>query len=347
MTFRHPLAAFVTAVVSLALVALPAAASPPISAPPGGIGLRLTEAPVSAADDPRAHIYIVDHLAPGSVIERRMEVSNTTNSSQHVELYAAAATIDDGTFVGATGDTQNELSSWTSVSPDGSDVPSGGVVEAAVTIAVPSDAAPGEQYGVVWAQVRSQAAGGGVAQVSRVGIRLYVSVGPGGPPAADFTVDLLTAGRAADGRPTVSANVHNTGGRALDLTGAMQLTDGPGGLTTREFAADLGSTLAPGDTRPISITMDGSLPAGPWTATVNLASGLTTRTVQAVITFPDAGLAAPTAIMQPERHDTPWVLAVAVGLAAALFAVASFMVIRRWHRAPNQRRQPLTPSVAP
>jgi hypothetical protein len=74
---------------------------------------------------------------------------------------------------------------------------------------------------VVWAEARSTpSAGGGITQVSRVGIRVYLSVGPGGPPAADFTIDSLTARRSPDGRPVVLASVHNTGGRALDMNAA-------------------------------------------------------------------------------------------------------------------------------
>src|SRR5207237_965624 len=57
----------------------------------GGIGLQLVDAPVSAGDDPRAQIYIVDHIAPGTVVRRRIEVSDTTHSAAHVDLYAAAA----------------------------------------------------------------------------------------------------------------------------------------------------------------------------------------------------------------------------------------------------------------
>ena len=80
-----------------------------------------------------------------------------------------------------------------------------------------SDAAPGEQYGAVWAEVNSGTdPSSGVVEVSRVGVRLYVSVGPGGPPAADFTIDSLSAQRATNGDPVVVASVHNTGGRALE-----------------------------------------------------------------------------------------------------------------------------------
>jgi hypothetical protein len=86
------------------------------------------------------------------------------------------------------------------------------MMTADVTIATPGDAAPGEQYGVVWAEARSAPSGQGVIQVSRVGIRPYISVGPGGAPAPDFTIESLTAERSPDGRPMVLASVHNTGG---------------------------------------------------------------------------------------------------------------------------------------
>ena len=49
-------------------------------------GLRLVDVPVVAQDDPRAQIYIVDHLAPGAVVHRRIEVSNSTASGARVAL---------------------------------------------------------------------------------------------------------------------------------------------------------------------------------------------------------------------------------------------------------------------
>jgi hypothetical protein len=235
-------------VVAAGAVATPASAS---TAAPGGIGLRLLEVPVNAHDDPRARIYMVDHLAPGTTIRRRVEVSNTTAATTQVAMYAAAATIDKGSFLGADGHTPNDLSTWTSVSPEASDVPTNGLVTATVTITVPTDAAPGEQYGVVWAEARAApAAPGGITQVSRVGIRVYISVGPGGPPAADFAIDSLTAKRGSDGRPIILASVRNTGGRALDMNGTLDLLDGPGGLSAGPFPAALGTTLAIGDVQP-------------------------------------------------------------------------------------------------
>ena len=219
-------------------------------------------------------------MAPGTHFERRVEVSSTSAAATTVELYAAAAAVSGGSFSVADDRTANELSTWTSIDPSSLQLAAHGSTMAAVTITVPKDAAPGEQYAVVWVEARSPAGSGGVTQVSRVGIRIYLSVGPGGPPAADFEIDSLTAERTPDGQPFVVASVHNTGGRALDLSGSLSLLDGPGGLTAGPYPADLGVTLGIGETEPVEIGLDARLPSGPWDARLTLASGLVERTVR-------------------------------------------------------------------
>lgn len=247
-----------------------------------------------------------------------------------VALYSAAATIDGATFLGSAGRTPNELASWTAVTPATTTVPAGGTQIAQVRIVVPDDAAPGEQYAVVWAEARSDATGdAGVVQVSRVGIRLYVSVGPGGAPASDFEIDALTAERTANGEPVVSATVHNTGGRALDMKGTLQLTNGPGGLSAGPFPAELGSTLAIGDAGLVRIILDGRLPDGPWDAVVSLESGLDERSASATITFPVTGAAAPVEATAGSPRG-PWVIVLgAAVLLALLVGVASSIRQRR------------------
>ena len=310
--------------------ASPAVASTPRSTPSGGIGLRLVDVP-AASKDPRARLYIVDHLLPGTTIERRVEVSNTTDAPQDVVLYAAAATIDHGTFVGAEGRTRNDLASWTTVAPPAATIAAGASVTGLVTLAVPADAAPGEQYGVVWAEVRSASTTpGGVAQVSRVGVRLYVSVGAGGAPASDFSVGALTAARSADGAPFVTATVRNTGGRALDMTGTLELSGGPGGLSAGPFPADLGSTLAIGDTQTVRIMLDEQVPDGPWDARITLTSGLTERSRSATLTFPSADAAVAVTAALP-RSDSR-ALALAGGLGALLLPVAAGCALQRRRR---------------
>lgn len=255
----------------------------------GSIGLRLVDVPASTGGDPRAQLYIVDHLAPATVIHRRIEVLNTTAAVAHVALYAGAATVVKGSFLGSVGHAANEVSRWTSVAPTSVNVPAGGQVISTVTIKVPADAAPGERYGAVWAEVRSAPSASGVTQVNRVGIRIYLSVGPGGAPAADFAISSLVAGRTPEGRSIVQATVRNTGGRALDISGALQLTAGPSGLRAGPFPATLGTTVAIGATEQVTVALGKKLPAGPWHAKLTLRSELVEHSASAAITFPGSG----------------------------------------------------------
>ena len=294
-------------------------------APPGTIGLRLVDVPAGTAKDPRAKLYIVDHVAPGTTIHRRIEVANGSTSAAHVNLYAAAASITGGSFIGAAGRARNEVSTWISVDPGESAVPGRGAVTANVTISIPADAAPGEDYAAVWAETRlAPADGGGVTIVNRVGIRVYLSVGPGGAPAADFTIDSLTAERADDGRPVVLAAVRNVGGRALDMFGTLKLASGPGGLSAGPYPATLGTTVAIGDTEIVTIQLDKRIPAGPWDAIITLHSGLLERTAHATITFPDTGASSAVEV----APVTPLWLPFAVGGLAILAVIASLLVAR-------------------
>lgn len=322
------------ALILIVLVHAPAHASAASNSPTddlGGIGIRLLDKPADAGEDPRALLYIVDHLAPGSLISRRIEVTNTTSESAAVSMYAAAAGIEGGHFVVADGHTPNDLSTWCTVLPAMKDVPAGGAATVTVTINVPADAAAGERYGVVWAEVRSGAASG-IVQVNRVGIRLYVSVGTGAPPAANFTIDSLTAQRSPDGLPTVLATVHNTGGRALDLAGSLEMLNGPGGLSAGPFPVTPGFTLAIGSSGQVTIALDERVPDGPWDATLTLHSGLLERSATASIIFPESGSALPVPTTAVEEAF-PFA---AIGLAVALVLcglVLLFMLSQRRRHA--------------
>lgn len=300
---------------------------------PGSLGVRLLDAPTDTRDDPRAQQYIVDHVAPGAAIKRRVEVSNTTKAPMHVDVYSSAANIENGSFLGADGHTANDLSTWTTLSRDVIDLAPGARTEDLVTVSVPADAAPGEQYAAVWAEIRTPG-DTGVILVNRVGIRMYVSVGAGNAPASSFTIDTLTAQRAPDGHPLVTAQVHNTGGRALDMSGTLSLTDGPGSLTAGPFPAELGSTLAPGQSTAVTIPLDRQLPVGPWTADVTLKSGLLEESVEARIQFPtDPGSEAP---VTATKKLGDYIVFLIGGLALlALLVIVAVIVVRR----RRERRQ--------
>ena len=255
----------------------------------GSIGIALTEAPSSRADDPRARIYIVDHVAPGTTIARKVKVSNDTDAVQSIDTYAAAASISDGQFRFGDGHARNELTTWTSVDPATATYAAGEAKLVNVTIAVPKNASEGERYAVVWASVSAAPKSGGITSVNRVGIRVYLSVGPGGEPPSDFRITGIQARRAKTGEPQVVATVENTGGRALDLSGKLRLTKGPGGLSAGPFPVKLGAPLGVHQTEPVLVTLDTALPAGPWHARLDLVSGLDTSDAEATITFPRRG----------------------------------------------------------
>ena len=324
-------------VVVLGLVVAGAAAPVPAlaQAPPQTVGIRILDAPTNRSDDPRALQYIVDHVAPGTSISRRIEVSNDTAETQEVQIYAAAASISDGVFRFGEGRAVNDLTTWTTVDPPTVRPPSGGERVATVTIDVPADASPGERYGVVWAELPAAVPeGGGIGAVNRVGVRIYLSVGEGGEPASDFAITTFEARRDAEGNPVVAATVANTGGRALDLSGELRLADGPGGLSAGPFDAKLGTTLGVGQTEPVLVTLDRALPDGPWDATIILRSGLTEREATATVTFPAAAESASDPVATTSGGESRSVVVlVATGLLVALVSLVFWLLRRR--RSPS------------
>ncbi|MDB5621310.1 MAG: hypothetical protein JWQ24_5548 [Tardiphaga sp.] len=331
----------VTVVILAAVTALVSA--PPIAASavgvsrshPGRVGVRLLDIPADTANDPRTHAYIVDSLLPGTTFSRRIELSNTTSSSLHVDAFAAAATIENGSFVGKPGHEANELSTWTTLSRSALEVRSHSTSLDTVTIAIPTDAAPGETYAVVWAEV-STVGSGGVKLTNRVGIRIYLDVRGNNPVASSFTIDSMTAERSQSGRPIVLAQVHNTGGRAIDLTGTLQLKSVSGSLTAGPYEARLGTTVAPGQSEPIMIEPSDALANGPWTALLELQSGLLKESAQAVITFPAKPGAGVTVRAHPPTNYLG-ILVIVLSLVAILVAAGiAILLIRQRRRRRSQ-----------
>jgi hypothetical protein len=303
---------------------------------PGGVGVRLLDVPADAVNNPRARAYIVDNLTPGTTIHRRMVVSNTTKSELHVAVYPDAATISRGSFAGAPGHTVNDLSSWTTVSRPTLDIPAGSTAVDTVTVAIPSAASPGERYAVVWAEVRGAKNGGSIELVSRAGIRMYVSVG-GTNPVTSFTMNTMTGQRNSGGHPVVRALVHNTGGRAVDLAGTLTMSSVTGALTAGPYPAQLGTTLAPGQSEPVSFVLTSQMADGPWNATVTLGSGLNKQAFRAQITFPRAGT-APVPAARPASGGFGIVPVLAGAIFIVLLAALGALIISHRRRRNHGNR---------
>jgi hypothetical protein len=327
---RTPVVVLVAAVL-LALVG----PAPAARAEGGSVGIRLTEAPSSRAGDPRARQYIVDHVAPGTEVRRRFEVSNSTSAPQDIQLYAASASLENGAFVFGDGRSANELTGWTSVSPPTLRLAPGAAGTAMVTIAVPPGVSGGERYGVVWAELPGAAGASGITLVNRVGIRMYLSVGAAAEPVTDFRLNSFAPSLGTDGRPGVAIAACNDGGRAVDLEGDVTLTGGPGGTSAGPFASDGATTLGPGQCGTVPVHLRAGLPRGPWTARARLHSGAVVREVEAPLTFPADVGTAPAVKARPVVTGTGWgrLLALVAALALLLAALAAFLT---WWR----RRRP-------
>ncbi|MEH1098695.1 hypothetical protein [Micromonospora sp. CPCC 205561] len=257
------------------------------------MGIRLLDAPVSRRDDARAHQYVVDHVNPGTTIRRRIVVANPSQLRQDVAVYPAAAAVEKDEWTVAPDRTANELSSWITLDRDHLDLKPDLETTAWATIRVPKDASAGERYAVIWAESVAPRSEGPIRAVNRVGVRVYLSVGPGGEPPSDFTISGIAGTRAPDGTALLTAQVANTGKRALDLDGTLSLTDGPDGLGTGPFKVDA-PTLAIGATTNLAVPVGQHLPNGPWTAELKLASGWTRRNATARVTFTLPGATNPT-----------------------------------------------------
>jgi hypothetical protein len=290
-----------------------ALAATPSKAPVGGIGVRLVAARGSSHASGLARAYMVEHLAPGTSVRRRLEISNTTHSVVDVLVYPAGASVQRGEFAFASGHDRNQLSSWTTVSRDTLRLAPGGTAFETVTIEVPKEGSRGEQYAVVWAQVSAPApATGGITVVNRVGIRMYVSVGPGGAPPASFTIGPLAAQRSPSGDPLVVATIRNSGRRTLDISGSLTLSGGPGGLRAGPVPVTLGMPLAPGASELATVHLDRRVPRGPWHARIHLTSGALQRTAVATLTFPRAR-----AVAGSGHHTSTIVIILLIVLAIA------------------------------
>jgi hypothetical protein len=278
--------------ITLAVAAgtlVPAAAAGASSHPapyPGRFGVRLVDVPASEAKNPRALRYIIDFLRPGTVIHRRILVLNDEPRTAHLTVYADAARIRKGDFVGDAGATRSELTRWTRIRHRRVTLRPHSSVLDLVTIRVPRHATRGEHYGVIWVQQVARAhsvTGTAISEIARVGVRVYLAVGRGGAPPTSFAITSVSGHRTGQGQPVIKASVRNDGGRAIDLTGTALLAGGPGGTSAGPFKAQQTITLAPGQSGAVTFLPGRTLPAGSWQARISLASGLTDRTASAEV----------------------------------------------------------------
>ncbi|GGC54342.1 hypothetical protein IEU95_09480 [Hoyosella rhizosphaerae] len=293
-----------------------------------GLGIRLLEAPEHLKDDPRAQVYVIDRVDAGTSFDRRIEVSNRTGADQAVDVYVGAADINsDGAFTVGDADAANELTGWMELDTNQLTLDDRETAEVTLTIDVPEDAEDGERYAVVWAQIASGSPDeGGAIVVNRVGIRTYLAVGDENALLPDFAITSVTPQRNDDGVAELVVSFDNTGGRAVDVSGEVELSEGPGGVRAGPFNSDP-VTVAPGGQGASVFTLTAGLPNGPWQAEITLRSGLLERTYSSAITFPDTGVGDAIATDE-SRPAWLWVSIALLTLAIILAAVVAWRKTR-------------------
>ncbi|MEV4763866.1 hypothetical protein AB0J89_14670 [Micromonospora chokoriensis] len=292
------------------------------------ISIRMLDIPASRVQDPRAQVYIVDHLRPGTTINRRVEVLNSSGVSQEIDFYSGAASVENNAFTVPEGRTGNELSGWIRLKTATMVLDPGERRPVEVEIAVPRKASKGERYAAIWAQVTSaKERTGNVTQIHRVGIRVYLDVGPGGEPPTDFRIDGLAAEPGIGEFPVVTAKVTNTGQRALDMTGTLSLSKQA--IRAGPFKVTNGVTILPGQSGQVRIEVNQALPAGTWDVQAKLVSGIVERTATGTISLP---VAEP---MTVATSAGPSWLIYTVGAIAVLVLVT----LGGWYLVRRQRAQ--------
>jgi len=318
------LAAAVLTMAAAALTPALAGSAQAVTKPtPPVFGMRLVDVPVDAANNPRAYRYIIDHLNPGTTIHRRVQIANLTPWAARITVYPDAAVIRDGSFVGDAGQTRSYLTTWITLSRHSVSLAPHARAMVTVTIQVPRTASPGNLYGVIWAQETSlgkTSSGVNVIEVNRVGIRIYLNVGPGGPSPVNFDITSIRGTRSAHGQFMVVAQVNNTGGQAIDAAGTLKLTNGPGGLNAGPYK-EQAVTLAPGQSQPITVVMPKEMPKGSWLATIDETSGITQRSAQATINF------------YPAPPDRRYLILAGILLLVLLLIALAVWLIRRHRRS--------------
>ncbi len=308
---------------------------------PGSIGIGLLDIPLSRVNDPRARMYIVDHVKPGTTIRRRVKVTNSSAHRHRIALYTTAASVLDNTFTPAAGRTPNELTSWTHLPTSSVDLAPWQVKRVPVTITVPRRASRGERYAAIFASLaathhsrRNPATK--VVEINRIGIRIYLDIGRGGEPPTHFRIDGIALHHAPGhghphGRwPYLSARVHNTGERALDMTGKLSLARVHGTTTVGPFQVQNGVTILPRHSGQVRAVLNEPLAAGRWLAHLDLSSGVVHRAVNKVITLDE-----PTGVTI--KADAGSGQLGAVLLPGAIVTLAAVLAVLLWYRIRRTR----------
>ncbi|MDX6451512.1 MAG: hypothetical protein QOH16_1561 [Gaiellaceae bacterium] len=327
-----------SAILLLSLVLAPLAKA---AAPAPAFGLR-------AVGNPKLG-YFVYSLAPGSVQQGGVIISNSGTATGTVKLFTADATTGRTTgTVYLTDRKGTHVGSWISLSTTSLTLKPGQHQTVHFTVRVPANADPGQWVGGVVAETSHQVTGPKSKQKTSVQIKIRdltivaVQVNVPGAPRIAFTIGGVKTG-GQRGFQEVITHFASTGNLLVKPTGTVTIRDKQGKtLQVLPFKMD---TFLPQTAIDYPLLLKKALPPGDYAATVRLvvpgvagaaakvvtahpAFSVSKQDVQQVFTSAAPQTPPPGAVGSSGSSSTPWALIGAAVIGALLVALLLLRLLR-------------------
>jgi hypothetical protein len=339
------------AITALALVLAPLAAA--ATTPKAAVfGLR-------AVGNPKLG-YFVYSLAPGSVQQGGVIISNSGTAAGTVKLFAADATTGRTTgTVYLTDRKATKAGSWISLSSTSLTLKPGEHRTVRFTVRVPTSTKPGQWVGGVVAETSRQVTGPKSKQKASVQIKIRdltivaVQVNVPGPPVINFKIGGVSTG-GQRGFQEVVTHIENTGNVLVKPTGTVTVLNKQGKVlqvltfkmdtflpeTAIDYPTLLKKALPPGDySAEVSLSVPGVSGAAAKVVTAHPSFSISKEDVKQVFTSAAPQKPPPGVTGSSGVAGKPWPLIAAVaGGVAALLLLLWLLVRRRKRKA--QRRPP-------
>jgi hypothetical protein len=222
-------------------------------------------------------------LAPGGRLDDAIVVTNHDDQAIALDVYAADAFTTESGQLDLVGpeDASTDAGTWIDMNAERIEVPAGASVEVPFSVAVPSNAIPGDHAAGVVTSLVVPGQADGITVDRRLGVRVQIRVQ--GPMQPAMVVSGLTVAYEPSWNPfapagaTVSYTVRNVGNTRLSAQQSVALA-GPFGVLRRDLpGVDDVPELLPGESWPVTartssliplfwltgiVTLDPSGPAG-------------------------------------------------------------------------------------
>lgn len=335
------------AIVLLALVLAPLAAAAPKSAV---FGLR-------AVGNPKLG-YFVYSLAPGSVQQGGVIISNSGTATGTVKLFAADATTGRTTgTVYLTDRKAKKVGAWISLSSTSLTLKPGQNQTVRFTVRVPPNAKPGQWVGGVVAETSRRVTGPKSKQKASVQIRIRdltivaVQVNVPGQPVIDFKIGGVKTG-GQRGFQEIVTHIENTGNVLVKPTGTVTVLNKQGTVlqiltfkmdtflpeTAIDYPTLLKKALPPGDySARISLSVPGVSGAAAKVFTAHPTFSISKEDVKQVFTSAAPQKPPPGTTGSSSVSDKPWPLIAAVAGGVAALLLLLWLLVRRRKRKTLRR----------